>query len=104
MFEKKLSPLESRKQLLIAESDLNRVLLVKECHALAGSFYKVIEPVKYLGLLASPAAVVMGLFKAFRNRNSEAGSSKSSWFSLLRLGLAFWLGLRGRKERMSSND
>jgi hypothetical protein len=101
MSERKLSVLESRKRLLVAESELNRALLRRDVQALKAGLLEAAEPLRRLGSLASSAALLLTLFKVFRGHRSEqAGNgAPGSWFTgdLLQMGLAFWEGMRGKK-------
>ena len=61
MFGKKprLNPLASRKQLLIAESELNRAQLAEDWQAVAGEISSLTARAKSFGTLASAAAVLV---------------------------------------------
>jgi len=61
-----MSPLQSRKQLLIAESDLNRMLLARDYEALAGGFRSGASQFKKVARLASFASLALSLFKTLR--------------------------------------
>jgi hypothetical protein len=106
MFEKKLSSLESRKRLLVAESEINRTLFVSEYQTLAGGIDDVIQPLRTLGSLAASAASLFAVFKVFRNRNSGSDAPKRSnlFVSLFRMALAIWTGLRAAKNSGSNSD
>ena len=97
MFEKGLTHLEMRKRMLIAESDINRTLFGRELDALTVSLKEGVKPIKSLGLLASGAAGLVGLFKIFRGKSPAEPAKKFSWLSLLRWGVTVWLGMRAKK-------
>lgn len=96
-----MTPLESRKQLLILESEVNRVLLVKEVGELRGEIHKVALGARSMGSLISTASDLAGAFAtlghAFASRNANGGS-RPSWISTLintaRAGASLWQTLR----------
>lgn len=97
MFDKKLTSLELRKQLLVAESEVNRTLLVVEYQNLAGHIRAATQPVRYLTSLVS---ALLALSNAVRERKSVAAGPKRFWSSafLFRLGLALWKSLAGNRN------
>jgi hypothetical protein len=96
-----LNPLEARKQLLIAESEINRTLLIRDCHALAGEICDATHLIGKAGALILSAKALLALFKSHRASADPKTVSKNSWWAvslnLLRLGLPLWLGLHQRK-------
>jgi len=96
-----LTPLETRKQLLLVESELNRAQLLNEFRALKNEIHHLKEQVRAVGSLASSAAklaaTVAAVGRAFSHRD-EGEKNKSSWISTLlkggRTGAALWLTLR----------
>jgi hypothetical protein len=99
MLQRNLTPLEARKRLLIAESEINRALLVRECQTLAGSVQAAFQPARILSALASSAITLIAASRGNRNRISETGSSVgfrlAAW--LFRLGLTLWSRLHAKK-------
>ena len=102
----KISEVEARKQLLIAESEVNRSLLLRECQAMKGEFRNALEPIKQIGAVTSSIAVAAALYKALRPapRATEPKPPRprprlSLFGSLLRLGL--WCAMRGLESRSS---
>jgi hypothetical protein len=82
----RLSPLESRKRLLIAESELNRAQMVadlgalkSDLDALKSDVNTLLDRVKSLGSIASTAAVLVSGLTAFRGGKAENGDGKSHW-------------------------
>ena len=70
----RLNPLESRKQLLLAESELNRAQLVVDLAALAADVGALTDRAKTLGSLASSAAMLVAGLAAFRRgKPADAG-------------------------------
>ncbi len=92
----KATPLSVRKQLLIAESEVNRTLFVRECHALAGGAREMAMPIKQVVAIAASMSAAAGLFKAVqaaRRPSTTAGKPPSLAGSLIRLAL--WFAVRG---------
>lgn len=61
-----MNTLQARKQLLIAESNMNRVLLVRDCAAVTGGIWSAAAQVKKVAGLASAAGMVVSLLKMLR--------------------------------------
>ncbi len=95
-----LGELAVRKQLLIAESEINRMLLKEEAAALAGELRDLSRKATQLrGILGMATAA----FSAARPKPTEPATGKRSWFapvlSGLRLGTSLWAKFRERKGR-----
>ena len=88
MFGKKtrLNPLESRKQLLIAESELNRAQLVQEWQAMGDGVRSVADRARTISSLASAAASLIAGLASFRRGKSAPADGKPSWWQTLRKG------------------
>jgi hypothetical protein len=96
-----LTPLESRKQLLLVESELNRAQLLNELRELNGEIRHIKSQVQAVGSLVSSAAKVATTFSAIGDvfTHSDTGENgKHSWFSTLmngaRTGAAIWGAMR----------
>ena len=89
----RMNPLESRKQLLIAESELNRTLLVQEWQTMADGVRSVADRARIISFLASAAASLMAGLASFRRTKSAPAGEKPSWWQTLLKGaqLAGWL-------------
>ena len=102
MFGKKsrVNPLESRRQMLIAESELNRAQLLGDMAALNSEFRTLTDRAKALGTLASTAAVLVTGLAAFRLNKSRPADAKLSFLQkcLKGAGVAstLWLAFRSR--------
>jgi hypothetical protein len=85
-----MNPLESRKRLLLAESELNRGLLVLEWRALAKEAGALTGQAGSIGSMASAAAtLIAGLTSCRRNAGAPAAGKTSWWQTLLKgAGLA----------------
>ena len=105
MFGKKshLSPLESRKQLLIAESELNRTQLSEEWQTMAHGVRDLAHRAKTIAAWASSAALLVAGVTALRRHPAAPGVAKLSWFQKIlngaRLASAIWFALRAHRHK-----
>ena len=88
MFGKKprLNPLESRKQLLIAESELNRAQLVQEWQAMADGVHSIAGRARTISSIASTAASLIAGLASFRRKKSAPANEKPSWLQSILKG------------------
>jgi len=95
-----VNSLELRKQLLIAESEINRAQLRQEWRAVTDGVRCVADRAKTLGSFASAAAALMAGLVAFRRSKAPPDTGKSSWvrtvLKALRLAGSIWLAFRPR--------
>ena len=104
MFGKKprLNPLESRKQLLIAESELNRAQMAGDMAALTAAFRTLTDRTKTFGSIASSAAVLVAGLAAFRRGKPVGAGAKPSWLRTILKGAGlfstFWLAFRSQRR------
>jgi negative regulator of sigma E activity len=100
--EPQLNPLESRKQLLIAESEINRAQLSEEFRAMTDSVCNFTDRVKSVGFFASATAAVMAGISAFGSQNSAATEPKRSWLQtslkVAKVAGSVWLAFRARQR------
>ena len=93
-----INPLQSRKQLLLAESELNRAQLAGDVAALAANVRALTERAKTLGSIVSSAALLLAGLAAFRRGKPANAGAKPSWVRtiLKGAGLAstFWAAFR----------
>jgi len=95
-----LTPLETRKQLLLVESELNRVHLLNEVHDFKNEIHHLQQQMQAISSMASAAAKLAATFstvgRAFSHR--DEGGNKTSWISTLldgvQTGTSVWLLLR----------
>ena len=107
MFGKKprLNPLESRKQLLIAESELNRAQMAGDMAALTAGVRTLTDRAKTFGSIASSAAVLMAGLASFRRGKPADAGAKPSWLQTILKGAGMvstlWLAFRsqGRDQK-----
>jgi len=91
---------ESRKQLLIAESELNRGRLLEDWRTMAGKVHTLNHQAKIIGSVAAGAALLLSGFSALRRKQSAPALEKSSWWQVLLKGAemagSIWPELRSR--------
>jgi hypothetical protein len=78
-----MNPLESRKQLLIAESELNRAQLVQELAAIKVTIHTFANQARTVTVLASAAATLLAGLAFFRRKPSGPAPEKSSWLQTI---------------------
>lgn len=93
-----MSPLELRKRLLIAESEINRLRLLRDGQALTGELGRLASRVRsFAGIASWIIALGTGL-AVCRSRRREPASPGSSWLrkavSGARLASTIWLLFR----------
>jgi hypothetical protein len=105
--EPRLNPLESRKRLLIAESELNRAQLDQEWRAIADAARVLADRAKSFGSIAASATLLIAGLVTFRPARSAAADDKPSWWRTLLNGAhlagSLWSKLRppgrGQKDK-----
>ena len=98
----RMNPLESRKKLLLAESELNRAQLVQEWRSLAGEAQALTAQAKTMGVLAAAAVAVTRLL-SFRHQKPAPVAGKESWLQTIFKG-AEMVGLLWTKFRSPRGD
>ena len=97
----RLNPLASRKQLLIAESELNRAQLVGDMTALATDVCALAVRAQSFGSIASSAAGLVAGLVAFR-RDKTVAAAKPSWVKNILKGAGListlWLAIRSQRR------
>lgn len=74
-----MNPLSSRKQLLIAESDVNRARLVEEMAELTAGVSALADRAKAFSWIGSAAALLLTGMAAFRRPKPVSATPGSSW-------------------------
>jgi hypothetical protein len=101
--EPHVSPLASRKQLLIAESELNRAQLSEEWHTMTHGVRDLATRAKAIAAWASSAALLVAGVIALRRGPPKPGAAKSSWIQQIlngaRVASTIWFAFRGRGEK-----
>jgi hypothetical protein len=102
-----MSSLESRKQMLLAESELNRERLKEDFAALSADVRALTDRARSFESVASTAAVLVSGLSAFRRAKPVETDARPSWLrSILKgAGLAsnLWLALRSRRRHRPEN-
>jgi hypothetical protein len=78
-----MNPLEARKQLLIAESELNRFQLVQEWRSMADDVRSIAHRARSIRALALAAASLISGLVYFRPAKSAPAGEKLSWWQTL---------------------
>jgi hypothetical protein len=95
-----ISPLASRKQLLIAESELNRAQLSGEWQVMAHGVRAVGHRSRTIAGWASSAVMLVAGVAALRRGPPAPSSAKSSWFQKIlngaRVASTIWFAFRAR--------
>ena len=95
-----MNSLESRKRILIAESELNRAQLFEEMTALTAGVRTLTNRAKSFGSIASIAAVlVAGLAAIRRSKFSRPGEKPAWWQTILKsagMVSTLWLAFRAK--------
>ena len=95
-----MNPLESRKQLLIAESELNRAQLGEDLAALAAWVRALTDRAKSFGSIVSSTALLVAALAAFRRGKLVDADAKPSWLRTILKGAGmvstFWLAFRAK--------
>lgn len=103
----RMSRLESRKQLLIAESELNREQLNEDIMALTAGVHALTDRAKSFGSIASSAAWLVAGLAAFRRPNSTPTDAKPSWLRKILRGAgmasSLWLAFRSGRRDQKAN-
>ena len=96
----KVTPLESRKLLLIAESELNRAQLLGDMAALTSGVNTLTDRAKSFGSIASAAALLLAGLAALRRGKCADADVKSSWLQTILKGAgliaSLWQAFRAR--------
>ena len=81
-----MTPLESRKQLLLAESELHRALLAQEWAALTDESAALTRQAATIGAMMSAAAALVAGLSSLGGKKSAPPAEKSSWVQTLLKG------------------
>ncbi|MGA2556514.1 MAG: hypothetical protein ABSG04_09610 [Verrucomicrobiota bacterium] len=93
-----MNSLQSQKQLLLAESELNRAQLAGDMAALTADVRALAGRAKTIGLIASSATALLVGLAAFRRKKSASAGGKPSWLPTILEGAglvsSLWLAFR----------
>jgi hypothetical protein len=103
-----MNALESRKQLLIAESELNRAHLISDYESLAGEIHALTNRAKTMGSLASAATLLISALSAFRRNKPAPTPQKTPWLQAVLKGAGliglFWSKFRPHHHKKETTD
>jgi HPt (histidine-containing phosphotransfer) domain-containing protein len=102
-----MNPLELRKLLLIAESELNRAQLVQEWQVMASEVHSLAHQARTIRSIASAVTSLVAGLAYFRREKSASTAEKPSWLQTVLKGVqlagslwsAFRPQSRGQKEK-----
>ena len=94
----RVTPLELRKQLLIAESEINRAELLRQGQMLVDGISDLVRKASSFSMIAPSIASLVGVVAASTTGTSAAADSKASWLQkgirTARLAFQIWLVFR----------
>jgi negative regulator of sigma E activity len=97
-----MSPIESRKQLLIAESELNRAQLVQEFQTMTDEVHSLARQARTITSFAAATATLVAGLASFRQKKSAAAPEKPSWWRTILKGAglagSLWSEFRARPK------
>jgi hypothetical protein len=82
----RMNPLASRKNLLVAESELNRALLVQDWQAMADKGRALADQARTVRSLVSAAASLLTGLASLRQKKSAPAGEKPSWWQTILKG------------------
>ena len=98
-----MNPLKSRKQLLVAESELNRAQLVQEWRTMAEEVHSLTRQARTISSMASAAASLVAGLASCRRKATVPGAEKPSWWQTLLKGAglvgSFWSEFRSQGHK-----
>jgi hypothetical protein len=81
-----MNTLESRKKLLLAESELNRARLVQELETIKDKLHSLTNQARTISSLASAAATLIAGLASFRRKKIVPAAEKPSWLQTVLKG------------------
>jgi hypothetical protein len=81
-----MNSLDSRKQLLIAESELNRAQLVQEWRTMASEVHALTDQARTISSIASAVATLVAGLSSLRRKKSAPVAEKPSWWGTILKG------------------
>jgi len=98
----RMNTLATRKQLLLAESELNRAQLAREMADFRAGIRTLTERAKSLTSIFSSAAVLVSALAAFRHSKPAHADAKPSWPQTILKGAGListlWLAFRSQER------
>jgi hypothetical protein len=97
-----MNPLESQKQLLIAESELNRAELVRAWQAMTSEVHSLTSRAGTISSIASSVASLVAALASCQRKTSTPGADKPSWWQTILNGAGLlstiWSKLRAQSH------
>jgi hypothetical protein len=97
-----MKPLESRKQLLLAESELNRAQLLQEWHLMRAEVHALTDQAKTVRAMATAAATLVAGLSSCRRQATAPTVEKPSWLQTILKGAgvvsSFWAEFRAPRR------
>jgi negative regulator of sigma E activity len=99
----RMNPLKSRKQLLIAESELNRAQLVQELETIKDKVHSLANQARTITSLAAAAATLIAGIASFHHKKESAPvAEKPSWLQSIVKGAGLvstiWTTFRSQRH------
>jgi hypothetical protein len=98
-----MNSLQSRKQLLIAESDLNRAQLIEDWKSMEDGVRSVADRARSFNAIASSAAALVAGLAAYRLGKRAREATKPSWLRSILKGASLvssvWLAFNSPSRR-----
>jgi len=98
-----MNALQARKQLLIAESELNRAHLMEEWRAMADDVRVLARQAKTIGSLAAAAGLLAAGLSSFRRNQAASAEEKTPWWrTILKyagVATSIWSAFRSQTPR-----
>lgn len=97
-----MNTLEARKQLLIAESELNRAHLMREWQTMAGDVHALGRKARTISTIAAAAGLLVTGLSSFRSKPSAPAAARPSWWQTILKGAgmasSLWLAFRSQGD------
>jgi hypothetical protein len=97
-----MKPLELRKQLLLAESELNREQLLQDWQVMRAEVHSLADQAKTIRSMANAVASLMAGLSSCRSKATTSTSDKPSWLQTILKGAgvvsSFWTEFRAARR------
>ena len=97
-----MKPLELRKQLLLAESELNRAQLLQEWQVMRAEVHSLAEQAKTVRSMATAVASLVAGLSSCRRKATAPTAEKPSWLQTILKGAgvvsSFWTEFRASRR------
>ena len=98
-----MNPLELRRRMLVAESELNRSHAIEDCAELTSGVRLLAARARSFGSLLTSVQVLFTATAALQRGRSTSSSGPASWLQTILKGAGFvstvWLALRKRRAQ-----